>query len=154
LTFDRSRLPDPVAYFEGEGLSLTGPGKWKTAECTFHGGGDSLRINTEGGGWVCMSCGVKGGDVLSYHMQRHGLEFVDACKAIGAWVDDGRQGSARQAPLPFSARAALEVIRFESLLCAVAACNLAKGIELASADRERLVQAAARIELIASEIAK
>lgn len=152
MAFDRSRLPEPLAYFEGEGLTLKGPGRWKTAACTFHGGRDSMRVNIGGGAWVCMSCGEKGGDVLAFHMRRHGLEFVDACRAIGAWVEDGKTSTAR--PLPFSARAALEVIRFEALLCAVAACNLARGIPLASADRERLVQAAGRIEFIASEIGK
>lgn len=153
MTFDRSRLPDPAGYFEGEGLTLKGPGKWKTAGCAFHGGSDSLRINVQSGAWVCMAgCGAKGGDVLSYHMQRHGLEFVEASRALGAWVADGKP--ARHKPLPFSARAALEVVSFEALLCAVAACNLAKGIELATADRERLVQAAARIQFIAEEIAK
>lgn len=154
MTFERDRLPEPASYFESEGLKLIGPGKWKTSRCDFHGGSDSLRVNTESGAWVCMSCGAKAGDVLGYHMQRHGLEFIEACKALGAWQDDGRPSRGRQAPLPFSARAGLEVIRFEALLVAVAACNLAKGIELASSDRDRLVQAASRIEFIAAEIAK
>lgn len=154
MSLDRTSLPDPAVYFEGEGVPLKGPGKWKTGRCDFHGGSDSLRVNTALGAWVCMSCGEKGGDVLAFHMQRHGLEFVDACKAIGAWVDEGKPASARQAPLPFSARAALEVVRFETLLVAMAACNLAKGVELASGDRERLVKAAARIQFIAEGIAR
>jgi hypothetical protein len=153
VAFDRPRLPDVLPYFGSEGLDPKGPGKWKTARCDFHGGGDSMRINTASGAWVCMSCGVKGGDVLSYHMQKHGLEFVDACKALGAWVEDGKPAS-RQSALAFSARSALEVVRFECLLVAMAACNLAKGIQLASADRERLAQAAGRIEFIATEIGK
>lgn len=152
MPFDRSRLPEPLAYFEGEGLTPKGPGKWKTAACHFHDGSDSMRIHAGSGAWVCMSCGAKGGDVLSHHMQRHGLEFVDACKGLGAWVDDGKPSLHK--PLPFSARSGLEVLQFEALLVAVAACNLAKGIELASADRERLVQAAGRIEFIAGEIGK
>jgi hypothetical protein len=154
VSFDRTRLPDPLAYFEGEGLTLTGPGKWKTARCDAHGGSDSLRVHADSGAWVCMSCGVKGGDVLAYHMERHGLEFVDACKALGAWIEDSKPSKYRQHALPFSARSALEVIKFEALLCAVAACNLARGIELATADRERLVQAASRIQFIAEEIGK
>lgn len=154
MPFDRSRLPEPISYFEGEGLHLKGPGKWKTARCDFHGGSDSLRVQVASGAWCCMSCGAKGGDLLAYHMQRHGLEFVNACKDLGAWVENERKGSARQAPLSFSARAALEVVRFEVLVVAVAACNLARGIQLASADRERLVEAARRIEFIASEVGK
>lgn len=150
MTFHRDRLPEPAPFFEGEGLVLKGPGKWRTTSCTFHGGSDSMRVNVESGAWVCMNCGAKGGDVLAYHMESHGVEFIDACKALGAWEEDGRPSKAK--PLPFSARSALEVIRFEALLCAVAACSLAKGIELASNDRERLIQAAGRIEFIAQEI--
>lgn len=154
MPLDRSRLPEPATYYEGEGVALKGPGKWKTGACTFHNGSDSLRVHAGSGAWVCMSCGVKGGDVLAFHMLRHGLPFIEACKVLGAWVDDDRPPKYRQHPLPFSARAALEVVRFEVLLVAVAACNLAKGIQLASADRERLVQAANRIQFIAEEIGK
>lgn len=153
MSYDRARLPEPASYFEGEQVRLSGPGKWKTGPCDFHGGSDSLRVNTESGGWICMSCGVKGGDVLSFHMLRHGLPFVEAARALGAWTDTDRP-SARRDPLPFSPRAGLEVIRFEALLVAVAACNIAKGIELASTDRDRLVQAAARIQFIAEEVGK
>lgn len=155
MPFDRDRLPEPAGYFEAEGFTLKGPGKWKTTRCDFHGGSDSLRVNTDTGAWVCMSCGAKAGDVLGFHMQRHGLEFIDAAKALGAWVDrPGHDGTTKARPLPFTARNGLEVVRFEALLVAVAACNLARGVELASADRERLVQAASRIEFIAQELAK
>lgn len=152
MPFDRSRLPEPADYFDREGLKLTQHGKWKTGPCPFHGGSDSLRVNTERGGWVCMACGEKGGDVLSFHMQRHGLAFVEACKALGCWVENGTPS--RVKPLPFSARDALEVLRFETLLVAVAACNLGGGVELTSADRERLVKAAGRIQFLAEEIGK
>lgn len=152
MSFDRTRLPDAANYFEGEGLKLTGPGKWKTSRCDFHGGSDSMRVNVASGAWVCMSCGVKGGDVLAFHMQCHGLEFVDACKALGAWVEDGKPS--RSTPLPFSARSALEVLKFETLLVALAACSLARGVELTAADRERLLQSASRIGFIAEEVGK
>jgi len=33
-----------------------------------------------------MVCGARGGDVLAFHMHKHGLHFVDACKQLGAWV--------------------------------------------------------------------
>lgn len=54
-SFDRAALPDTESYFEAEGFDLKGPGKWKTTRCDFHGGSDSMRVNTEGGGWVCMA---------------------------------------------------------------------------------------------------
>ena len=106
MGFERDRLPDPATYFEGEGLTLTGPrsAKWKTAACTFHGGSDSMRINTVTGAWVCMAgCGARGGDVLAYHQATHGLEFVEAAKALGAWVDDGKP-QAPHRPTPLSPR--------------------------------------------------
>ena len=92
MPFDRTLLPDPVTYFENQGLTLKGPrsAKWKTTVCNFHGGSDSMRVNVATGAWVCMSCGEKGGDVLAYEIKDGGREFVDAAKALGCWVDDGR----------------------------------------------------------------
>ena len=43
-----------------------------------------MRVNTQSGGWCCMSCGESGGDVLAYHMKFHSLEFIDAAKQLGA----------------------------------------------------------------------
>ena len=149
--FIRDRLPDPVDYFELEGVQLKGPGKWKTGPCHFHGGSDSLRVNVATGGWCCMNCGSKGGNVLDYAMQRHGLEFIDAAKALGAWDEGAPRGNAPHKPPAFSARAAVEVLRFESLLVCVAACNLAKGLALSDADRKRLVEAAGCIQLVTEE---
>jgi hypothetical protein len=145
--FRKDLLPDPVAYFEGQGLVLTGRGKWRTTSCLFHGGSDSMRINTEGG-WVCMSCGQHGGDVLSYHQQLHGLDFVSAARELHAYIDDGRphRGPAKSAGLP--ARAALQVLAFEALLAATAAGNLAQGLALSDDDRQRLVLAAGRISVV------
>jgi hypothetical protein len=151
MSFDRSRLPDPLDYFDREGVSLSGKGKWRSAPCPRCGSRDNLRINTASGGHVCMGgCGLKGGDVLAYHMQVHGMDVVDACKALGAWVDDGKPSTAK--PLPFSARSGLEVVRAEALLAAVAAANLARGVQLSPEDRARLAQAAGRLNYIAEAI--
>ena len=149
MTFDRNLLPDPTAYFEEQGLKLTGPrkAKWKTTECRFHAGSDSMRVNTSSGAWVCMSCGVKGGDVLAYELAATGADFVDAAKAIGAWVDDGRPHTP-QKPTPLSPRAALSAMAFEATLTAIAAGNIAKGVVLTDADRARLMTAAGRINLL------
>lgn len=150
--FVRDRLPEPVSYFEGQGLALTGRGKWRTARCDFHGGSDSMRINTESGGWCCMACGAHGGDVLAYEMQTRGLDFVDAARALGAYAEDGKPHRGLVKPAGLSPRAALEVVAFEALLVAVAAGNLARGVTLTEQDRQRLVQAAGRIDLVASEV--
>ncbi len=51
-----------------------------------------------------------------------------------------------------SANEALDLLRFEAELTAVAAGNLAAGVVLADRDRQRLLQAHNRIELLYSEI--
>lgn len=148
MSFDRDRLPEPIGYFEGQGLKLSKRGKWRTTECRFHGGSDSMRINMASGAWVCMSCGAKGGDVLAYEMATTGVDFVTAAKALGAWVDDGKP-EPRHKPAPLPPRAALEVLSFEATLAAVAAGNLAHGLALTAKDRTRLLTAANRINKLA-----
>ena len=146
MSFNRDALPSPVDYFELQGMKLKGPhsAKWKTTNCNFHGGSDSMRVNVATGAWVCMSCGEKGGDVLAYEIAAGGRDFVDAAKAPGAWVDDGRP-PVQTKPTPLSPRLALSVMAFESTLTAVAAGNVANGVTLTDADRARLMVAANRI---------
>lgn len=150
MTFDRNLLPDATSYFEEQGLKLAGPSraKWKTTQCRFHGGSDSMRVNTLNGAWVCMSCGEKGGDVLAYEIAATGADFMEAAKAIGAWVDDGRAYKP-QKPTPLSPRAALSAMAFEALFTAVVAGNMAKGYQLTDIDRARLMTAAGRINSLA-----
>ena len=150
MTFKREQLPDPVNYFEGEGLILKGPSKWKTSECRFHGGNNSIRINTQSGGWVCMSCNVKGGDVLSHHMKAYGMEFVEAAKALGAWIEDGKPQAIKK-PSTLPPRSALEVLGREATIVAIAAGNIARGLTLTDDDRSRLMVCAGRINKIAGD---
>ncbi len=143
--FVRENLPDSVTYFETEGLKLEGRGKWRTAACDFHGGSDSMRINTQTGAWVCMAgCGARGGDVLAHFMAEHGIDFVTAAKALGAWRDDGKPAKPHR-PTPLPASQAIQVLAFESTLTAVAAGNIANGNPLTEIDRARLNVAAQRI---------
>lgn len=150
MTFIRDSLPDPASYFKGEGLTLTGPrsAKWKTTRCEFHGGSDSMRINTTTGAWVCMSCGEKGGDVLAHHMAAHGLEFIEAAKTLGAWIEDDKPHH-QYKPTPLPARDALHLLRHEAYLIAMAAGNVANGVSLTQDDLTRVMQAAGRINQIA-----
>ena len=145
MAFDRRNLPDAVSYYESEGLKLTSRGKWRTTECKFHGGSDSMRINTDSGAFACMAgCGAHGGDVLAYHMAQHGLEFVEAAKALGAWIDDGRP-TTQHKPSPLSPRQALEVLAVEANLVAIAAANVAHGVVLSQVDLSRVLTASGRI---------
>jgi len=84
--FRRSNLQSPANYFKEQGLKLTGGGEWKTALCPFHDDHNpSLSVRLDTGGFRCFACGAHGGDVLSFHMQRHGLSFKQAAKDLGAW---------------------------------------------------------------------
>lgn len=94
-----------------------------------------------------MNCQVKGGDVLAYEMQSTGAEFVDACKALGVWVSDGRP-QVQHKPSPLTPRQALSVLAFESTITAVAAGNIGKGVVLSEVDLARLLIAAGRINQI------
>ena len=143
MGFERDRLPDPRSYYEGEGLQLSRGNKWVTTACNFHQGSDSMRINLHSGAWVCMACNAKGGDVLAYHMAAYGMEFVEAAKALGCWVEDGAAPPTK--PTPFSPRQALEVLAGEANLIAIAAGNIAQGVVLGEHDRQRVMQAAGRI---------
>jgi hypothetical protein len=84
--FDRSRLPNPSKYYSEQGLKLTGGGEWKQALCLFHKDTNpSLRVRLDSGSFCCMACGVKGSDVLAFHMKRYGMGFKEAAKSLGAW---------------------------------------------------------------------
>jgi len=151
--FDRRALPDPVSFFEAEGLKLTGRGKWRTAACKFHGGSDSMRVNTESGAFCCMAgCGARGGDVLAYAMAWYGLEFVDAAKLLGCWVDDGRPPTQHK-PTPLTPRQALEVLGYECNLVGYEAARMAQGAHLTLPERQRLLTAAGRISKLAEVFA-
>jgi len=152
--FDRSKLPDPTDYYTGTaGLKFRErKGKWRTTECRFHGGTDSMRINTGTGAFCCMAgCGARGGDVLAYHMAAHGEDFTTAARELGCWVDDGRPAPTRPTPLP--ARDALHLLAAESNLIAIAGANLAHGVALTKKDLSRLLTAAGRINKIAEVFA-
>jgi len=111
-----------------------------------------MRIKVATGAFVCMNCGVKGGDVLAYEIKDTGRNFVDAAKALGCWVDDGRR-QVKAKPTPLSPRAALEVLSFEATLAAVAAGNVANGIAMSDVDLSRLMICANRINRIAEGFA-
>ncbi|WP_353178019.1 CHC2 zinc finger domain-containing protein [Delftia acidovorans] len=148
MTFERDRLPDPSSYYEAQGLALSKGKKWVTTACHFHQGSDSMRINLQSGAFVCMAgCGARGGDVLAYHMAVQGLEFIEAAKDLGAWVDDGKPAPAN--PAPFTPRQALEVLMTEVNLIAVVAGNIGRGVVLSETERTRLMQAAGRVLRIA-----
>ena len=84
--FNRDLLPNPAAFYANEGVKLLGTGDWRKALCPFHGDmKPSLSVRFETGAFKCHSCGTHGGDVLAFYMQRYGVRFIVAAKALGAW---------------------------------------------------------------------
>ena len=153
MPFDRNALPEPLAYFEAQGLQFRErKGKWRTTRCDFHHGSDSMRVNVSTGAWVCMACNAHGGDVLAYEMQLTGADFVTAAKALGCWSDDGKP-AIQSKPTPISARAALQALSFEALLVALEAARIAKGAQPTEADKARVLAASNRIIRIAEVFA-
>jgi hypothetical protein len=148
MSFQRHLLPSPLDYFEEQGLTITGSrkGKWFTTECRFHGGSDSMRVHQETGTWVCMACGVKGGDLVAYEIQSTQDEFIVVAKRLGAWIEDGTSNAYK--PTLISPRLALQVLEIEANLVCVAAGNLANGTELTQVDRDRIYESARRIHVI------
>jgi hypothetical protein len=149
--FQKGRLPDPVSYFEANDVPLTGAGKWRTGPCRFHGGSDSLRVNVESGGWCCMACRVKGGDILAYAMQMDGTDFVSAARALGAYVEDGYRHRGSTEPATISARDAIELAAFELQVAMMVIADIIRGIIPSPDDWQRFILVASRIEWLAQE---
>ena len=93
-------------------------------------------------------CGARGGNVLTYHMAAHGLGFVEAAKALGAYRDDGKHHRGTTRPLPVPARALLEVAAFELMVCTMVLADALNG-RLTDADFDRFRDAAGRVIHIA-----
>jgi hypothetical protein len=147
--FLRENLPDPLSYFEDEGLTLAGKGTWRTTRCDFHGGSDSMRVNTLTGYFVCMAaCGARGGDVLAYHMAAHGLSFVIAAKDLGAYQDDGNPCTGSKRPTPVPARALLQLAADDLSIGAMVMADVLNG-HLKDVDFDRFRKATARVIHIA-----
>jgi hypothetical protein len=86
FALNRDLLPRPADYYSAEGIKLLGSSGWRDALCPFHKDTTpSMRVFFQTGAFRCMVCGAHGGDVLAFHMRRHGLRFIDAAKALGAW---------------------------------------------------------------------
>ena len=145
MSFDRRALPSASEYYPGQEIYLTGRGKWQTGPCPFHGGSDSLRVKVETGAFVCMSCGARGGDVLAFHQAHHGLGFVEAAKALGAWIYDDSDTPTSTKPTAIPARQLLQVVAFETTVASLVASDLAAGRPVSEVDRHRLLTATGRI---------
>jgi hypothetical protein len=89
LHFEKSLLPPPRAFYEQEIGRLRRPDRkgWVRVSCPFHQPDrhPSLSVNLNSGGFLCFSCGVRGGDILDFLRQRYGISFKAAAQQLGAW---------------------------------------------------------------------
>jgi hypothetical protein len=154
--FSVKRLPDPLRFYESEGLKLVGAGPWRTTRCVFHGGSDSMRINVQHGGFKCMACGVSGGGVLDYAMRAHDLDFIAAAVRLGCWDEDAEstRQSASTRSTTLSPRRAMALMAQEARTLLMAFNDLKNQQPLSAADWQRALKACARIEALAEEFAE
>ena len=84
---NKALLPSPSAYYDLQGIKLTGKGEWRSALCPFHEDrSPSLRINIQSGGFICMACDARGGDIIAFHQKRFNASFKSACSDLGGWI--------------------------------------------------------------------
>jgi hypothetical protein len=149
--FHRENLPEPFHYYTDiAGLEFQErKGIWRTTDC-LHCGHSRLRINTETGGFVCMSgCGAKGGDVLAYHRAAHGMGFVEAATALGAYIEDGKPYTGPTRPAAVPARDLLQCVSQDLMQCAMVLSDALSGKLIYETDFETYRAAASRVIYIA-----
>ena len=84
---DRTLFPSPQAYY-GQYFALKGSKSKALVKCCFHHDKTaSLSLDLLSGRFNCLGCGASGGNVLDFHILKTGLDFVESCKDLGAWVD-------------------------------------------------------------------
>lgn len=82
----RDRLPDPASYYTQCIAKLGKPNAtgWAQGQCPFHEDRNaslSVHVASVKGQWRCFaSCG--GGDLVSFHMRRTGLDFKAAVRDL------------------------------------------------------------------------
>jgi hypothetical protein len=146
----RENLPEPFHYY----TDITGlefqerKGDWRTTNC-LHCGHSRLRVKTSTGAFVCMSgCGARGSDVLAYHRAAHGMGFVDAAKALGAYIEDGAPYAGPTRPTAIPARDLLRSVADELQLCAFVLSDALNG-RFNDNDYDRYRAAASRVIYVA-----
>lgn len=129
-------LPDPIHYYESVGHIFRSKGEWMTTNCEFHGGSDSMRIHKTGA-FRCMNCGVHGGGIVSYHMQRFQVDYLQACRDLGVGVGYlTRRPPDKPRPLP--PKQAIELMSMESRIVWMLLAKIKAGKKLEDHEIESL----------------
>lgn len=86
--FRREWLPDAATFYSDALDKLGSPNGtgWAMARCPYHDDTHaSLSVNLRGGHFRCHACGAHGPGLIAFLRLRDGLDFEQACKALGAW---------------------------------------------------------------------
>lgn len=100
-----------------------------------------------------MACGTKGGDALAYAMERHGLGFVEAARALGAYIDDDKPHRGPIKKPTLSARDAMQLVAFELTVAFVVLADARSGVLSSDSDWKRFLRSANRIIAMAKDYA-
>ena len=144
---DKSKLPTPDAYFsQFAGVKISG--KSLRLPCPIHKGENpNLSVDRETGMWQCFTCKAKGGDVIDFERQYHGIGFIRAASNFGAYVPDGKTPTPAAPVVNY--RGLLNVLQTEVEIAALITADLASGKVPSTQDASRLIQAAGRITKVA-----
>lgn len=84
--FNRDLLPSASDYYSKELKRFYRRKNQATALCPFHNERNpSFSVNLTSGSFLYFSCGISGGDIISFCMKIHNVNFINACKALGVW---------------------------------------------------------------------
>lgn len=87
--FDRNLLPTPANYYSKQFSKFRIKSEWVTVRCCFHKDNHpSLTLHMISGRFRCFGCDRRGGDIVSFHMQRYELSFIATVYHFGAWRYD------------------------------------------------------------------
>lgn len=135
-----SRLPD---------AKHTSPGRWRTA-CPVCGerNKSTLSIGEGDTGAVLLKCWKSGCDPEAI---AHALG-LDITELFPPKADAGNGTPPLKRRRLLSAQQALDLLDHEAGIVAVAACDIARGVQLTDADKDRVLKAAARITTLREEV--
>ena len=141
-------LPDPIQYYESVGHVFRSKGEWMKTNCEIHGGSDSMNIHKSSGAFRCWSCGVNGGGIISYHMQRFKVDFQQTCRDLGVNIENSLKRPPDK-PKPLPPTRAIELMSMEARIVWMLLAKIKAGKQLENHEIESLKTSSREIMRIA-----
>ena len=95
-----------------------------------------------------MSCGIHGGGIISYHMQRFQVDYLQACKELGVHLG-GSNNRPPDRPKPLPAARAIELMSMEARIVWMLLTKIKAGKKLEGHEIESLRTSTLQIVRIA-----